>query len=109
MCVGPKGQVCVAVTEMKDGNHLCHLVTYRPGDKAPRDHGLVGVRNPDFTAFTDSSGKPLPSHHGFFKTPDGTTTTKYVILGVCEARDGAVYILALSPYTVLQVTPEQLK
>jgi hypothetical protein len=68
----------------------------------------VEVKNPDFTPFTDKDGKPLPSHHGFFKL-DGHTTTKYVILGACEAKDGAVYILALSPYTVLQVTPDQIK
>ena len=43
------------------------------------------------------------------KLPDGTTTTKYVILGVCEAHDGSVYMLALQPYTLLQVPPEQLK
>jgi hypothetical protein len=113
MCVGPRGQVCVAITapDPKTGAYLLHLVTYRPGDKAdkaPRDHGVVEVKNPDFTPFTDQSGKPLPSHHGFFKL-DGHTTTKYVILGVCEARDGAVYILALSPYTVLQVMPDQLQ
>ena len=110
MCVGPKGQVCVAVTaqDEKTGAYLLHLVTYKPGDKAPRDHGVVEVKNPDFTPFTDKDGKPLPSHHGFFKL-DGHTTTKYVILGVCEAKDGAIYILALSPYTVLQVQPDQLK
>jgi hypothetical protein len=109
MCVGPNGQVCVAATahDAKTGAYLLHLVTYKPRDKAPRDHGLVEVKNPDFTPFTGKDGMPLPSHHGFFKL-DGHTTTKYVILGVCEAKDGAIYILALSPYTVLQVLPDQL-
>jgi sugar lactone lactonase YvrE len=110
MCTGPKGQVCVAVTgqDAKSGAYLLHMVTYKPGEKAPRDHGIVEVTNPDYTPFNDKDGKPLPSHHGFFKL-DGHTTSKYVILGVCEAKDGAVYILALSPYTVLQVQPEQIK
>jgi sugar lactone lactonase YvrE len=110
MCVGPKGTVwaAITVTHPKVGN-LLHLVSYRPGDKAPRDHGPVSVRNPDFTEFTDKAGKPLPYHGGFLKLPGGITTTRYVTMGVCEARDGNVYILALHPYTVLQVAPERLK
>jgi hypothetical protein len=32
-----------------------------------------------------------------------------VILGVCEGRDGFVNILALQPYTVLRVAPDQLR
>ena len=39
----------------------------------------------------------------------GVTTTKYVILGVCEGRDGYVNIMALHPYSVLRIAPEQLK
>ena len=34
---------------------------------------------------------------------NGKTVTRYVIMGVCEARDGNVSILALHPYSVLQV------
>jgi len=37
------------------------------------------------------------------------TTTKYVILGVCEARNGDVYVLALHPYSVLRVKAADLK
>ena len=54
-------------------------------------------------------GKPLPFTSGIVKLPDGTTTTKWVILGVCEAKDGSVYSMALVPYTVLQVTRDQLR
>jgi sugar lactone lactonase YvrE len=110
LCVGPKGTVWAAVTEgTKDVPQLHHLVSYRPGDKAPRDHGRVAIRNPDYTDLMGKDGKPLPFHAGIVKLADGTTTTKWVILGVCEAHDGAVYTLALQPYTLLQVTPEQLK
>jgi hypothetical protein len=110
MCVGSGGTVWAAITvaHPKVGR-LLHLASYRPGDKAPRNHGPVAVANPDFTEFTGKDGKPLPFHGGFVKLPGGTTTTRYVILGVCEARDGNVYILALHPYSVLQVAPEQLK
>jgi len=110
MCVGPKGTVYAAVTvpNKKLGGHLHRLVSYKPGDKAPRDHGPVKVTNPDFTTFTDKNGKTLPFHGGFTKVGD-VTTTKYVILGVCEARDGDVYVLALHPYAVLRVKAADLK
>jgi sugar lactone lactonase YvrE len=105
MCVGPTGDVWVAVTEAAQGINLLHLVTFRPGDRIPRDLGPVAIRNPDYTEFTDTEGKPLPFHAGLVKLPDGTTTTRHVILGVCQARDGQVYVLALQPYTVLQIQP----
>ncbi len=104
MCVGPSGAAWCAVTEKAKGINLLHLVRYRPGDKAPVDLGAVEVRNPDFTEFTDAAGKTLPFHGGFTKLDDGRTVTRYVIMGVCEARDGSVYILALHPYSVLQIS-----
>jgi hypothetical protein len=110
MCVGPTGVVWAAITEAdaQIGQKL-HLVSYRPGDPAPHDHGPVSIRNHDYTPMTDSSGKPLPFHGGLVALPDGTMTTKHVILGVCQARDGNIYILALQPYTLLQVAPEELR
>jgi hypothetical protein len=108
MCVGPKGTMWAAITESHSKvGQLLHLVSYRAGDKAPRDHGLVSVSNPNFTEFTDKSGKPLPFHGGFGKFGD-VTTTKYVILGVCEAKNGDVHILALHPYSVLRVSAKEL-
>jgi sugar lactone lactonase YvrE len=105
LCVGPTGAVWAAVTEATQGIQLLHLASYRAGDKAPHDHGPVGIANPNYTAFTDKDSKPLPHHAGLHKMPDGTITTKYVILGVAQSRDGMVYALALSPYTLLQVMP----
>lgn len=110
MCVGPKGDVWVAVTEMApEGIHLNHLVGYRAGEKAPTDFGAVAIRNPDYTEFVDKEGKPLPYHGGLFKTADGVTTTRYVILGVAEGNDDNVYILSLLPYSVLQVSTKGLR
>lgn len=103
MCVGPSGAAWCAITEVVDGVHVPHLVRYRPGDAAPVDLGVVHVRNPNFTEFTDAAGKPLPFHGGFFKLQSGETIARYVILGVCESRDGNVNIMALHPYSVLQV------
>lgn len=104
MCVGRSGTVWVAITEKApEGISLLHLVSYRPGAAAPVDHGPVAVRNPDYTSFTDADGKTLPFHGGLFQTADGKTTTRNVILGVCEGLDGSVYALALHPYTLLQI------
>lgn len=103
MCVGPTGTAWAAVTEGVEGINMLHLVRYRPGDKAPVDLGVVSVRNPDFTDFTDKAGKPLPFHSGFFKLQNGRTITRYVILGVCESKDGNVNIMAMHPYSLLQV------
>jgi hypothetical protein len=110
MCVGPQGQVWIAPTvpDPKVGR-LLRLVSYKPGDKAPCDHGPVAISNPDFTEFKGKDGKELPFHSGFIKLHDGVTTTRYVILGVCQAKDGRVYVLALHPYAVLEVDPKQLR
>jgi len=109
MCVGPTGTVWATVTEGKDGIQWNHLVSYRPGDARPTDHGIVSVRNPDFTEFKDKSGKDLPFHGGLYRAPDGTTTTRYVTLGICQSQEGGVYILGLHPYMVLQVQPPPQK
>jgi sugar lactone lactonase YvrE len=108
MCAGPKGRMWAAITESHSKvGHLLHLVSFSPGDRAPRDHGPVSVSNPNFTEFAGKDGKPLPFHGGFVKFGD-VTTTKYVILGVCAARNGDVYILALHPYSVLKVAAKDL-
>src|SRR5262245_49018133 len=109
LCVGPKGDVYAAVTESGSSEkvqNLPHLVRYRAGDKGPVDLGAISVSNPDFTVFTDKEGKPLPFHGGFTKLADGTTTTQYVLMGVAQGRDGAVYVLALHPYAVLKIVAE---
>ena len=103
MCVGPSGTAWCAITQNVDGIRMLHLVRYRRGDNAPVDLGAVAVRNPDFTKFTDKDGKTLPFHGGFTKLKNGKTVTRYVILGVCETKNGNVNILALHPYSVLQV------
>jgi len=108
MCVGPNGTVWAAITEWhSEVGHLLHLVSYRPGDKAPRDRGPVAVNNPTFTEFTDKAGKPLPFHGGFGKVGN-VTTSKYVILGVGAARNGDVHIMAMHPYSVLRVAAKDL-
>jgi hypothetical protein len=110
LCVGPTGQVWASVTTTSayPGVRLHHLVSYSQGDAAPRDHGVVAIKNPDYTEFTDKAGKPLPFHGGTFKTPDGVTTSRHVTLGICQTRAGGVYVLMLQPYTVLEIAPDAL-
>jgi sugar lactone lactonase YvrE len=109
MCAGPDGSVWAAVTEhgLADGP-LLHLVSYRPGTKAPRDHGVLGVANPDFTTFTDSKGKPKPWHHTMPKKKDGTRSP-WQPMGVCALPDGSVYVMTIAPFTLLRFGREQVK
>ncbi len=111
MCVGPNGTAWAAITENVEGfGSKLHLVSYCVCETGgPKDYGVVKVTNPDFTEFKDKDGKDLPFHGGFVKQDDGSALTRYVILGVCQAKSGAVYILALHPYSVLEVLPEALK
>lgn len=104
MCVGKSGTCWIAVTEAApEGINLLHLVSHKPGEKDPTDHGCVAIANPDYTPMTDASGKNLPFHGGQITLKDGTVTTRHVILGVSEGLDNNVNILALIPYTLLQV------
>jgi sugar lactone lactonase YvrE len=105
MCVGPDGKVWAVVLEK--GKHL-HLVSYRKGDQAPRDHGELFVSNPQYTPFKDPTGKALPWHHGMKTLSDGKMTPLYH-MGVCEARDGSVYVTVIYPFTVLKIAPKDLQ
>ena len=109
MSVGPDGTVWAAVTQqgLPEGAVL-HVVSYRPGAAAPRDHGIVGISNPDFTPFTGADGKPLPWHHCIRKTPHGRFTP-WVPMGVCPAQDGSVYVTTIAPFTLLRFAPEALR
>lgn len=111
MSVGPDGAVWAAVTEhgLKDGPKL-HLVSWRPGAKAtaPRDHGRVGVSNPNFTTFTDANGKPRPWHHTMPKAKDGTRSP-WQPMGVCATRDGSVYVMTIAPFTLIKFDKAKVK
>lgn len=110
LCVGPTGDVWASITESSPlGISLHHIVSYKPGDKSPRDHGPVSIQNRDYTPLKDASGNLLPFHSGTFETPDGMLTSRHVTLGVCQARSGSVYALMLIPYTVLEISPAALK
>ena len=103
VCVGPTGTVWASVTHKVPGYRRHHLVSWRPGDRQPKDHGPVAIANPRYTAFKGQNGKPLPYHHGFHQLPSKIFTTKYVTMGVCEGRDGFVNLLVMHPYTLLRI------
>jgi sugar lactone lactonase YvrE len=101
MAVSPSGIVWAGVATTFEGQEqLLHVVSYRPGDAATKDHGPIAVKNPDFTTFNGPDGKLLPWHHGFFKAADGALLPRYVIMGICGAKDGTVYVTTIYPYTV---------
>jgi hypothetical protein len=101
MCVGPDGAVWAGVAVTTPiGGQLLQVVRYRPGEPAPRDLGPVAIGNPDYTTFVGAGGKEKPYHHGVFRLKDGTLVPRYVIMGICAATDGTVYLTTLYPFTV---------
>jgi outer membrane protein assembly factor BamB len=103
-CVGPDGTVWAGVAATYKGRDpSLHLVSYRPGDAAPRDHGPLAIRNPDYTTFVGADGKPLPWHHGVYKTESGVLVPRYVIMGICATRDRKVYLTTLYPFTLHEI------
>ena len=106
MCVGPGGEVWMGVSATPPGGpSRLHLVSFRPGDAAPRDHGPVAIRNPAYTRFADAEGKGLPWHHGVTRAGDGTLVPRYTIMGICLAPGGTVYLTTLYPLTLHEIRP----
>lgn len=104
LCVAPDGTVWAGVAATRpDKQKRLHVVRYHPGDKAPRDYGPLAISNPDYTEFTDKSGKVMPWHHGVHQ-PDGEPLQpRYVIMGICAANSGTVYVTTLYPFTVHEI------
>jgi hypothetical protein len=102
MCVAPTGVVWCAIKAKYDARRsFPHLISYKPGDATPIDHGPLAVENTDFTPLTDRKGAPLPWHQGFPRFGDGNMIPSTVLLGICVTRD-AQYVLGLAPLTLLE-------
>jgi hypothetical protein len=101
LSVAPNGTAWAAVTAKFAARRFARLVSYKPGDAAPIDHGPLAVKNADYTPFVDRKGEPLPWHHGFRRFGDGNLLPTAVLLGVCATRE-AQYVLALAPFTLLE-------
>ena len=101
LCVGPDGTVWAGIAAKfpKRGQFL-HLVSYRPGSSGPVDRGPLAIGNPDYVETKNADGKVKPYHHGVYRLPDNKLLPRYVIMGICAARDGTVYVTTLYPFTV---------
>ena len=109
MCVDLKGKVWMGVSQQVKGvGSRCHLVSYTPGAAGPRNHGPVGIANPDYIELTDKDGKAKPWHHTLRKEKDGTFAP-WQPLGIAASADGTVNILTLAPFTLIRFSAEQLK
>lgn len=108
LCAGPTGIVWMALSEPGPTGPRAHLVSYTPGAKAPRDHGIIAVANPSYITLTDSKGKLKPWHHTLRREKDGTLTP-WQPLGIAAGADGSVYVTTLAPFTLFRFTPKQLR
>ncbi|MCA9213092.1 MAG: hypothetical protein KDB27_08510 [Planctomycetales bacterium] len=95
MCVGPDGTVWAGVMATFEGlSQVPYLISYTPGDDGPVNHGPIAISNPDYTSFEG------PQKHGVHRPFDEKLIPRYVIMGICAARDRTVYITTLYPFTV---------
>ena len=109
MAIGPKGDVYAVVRVDNDTKFgtgfLHHLARYDPKTGRIEDRGVIRVKNPDYVAFNDGSGKQKPFHHGFHTLPDGALTPLHHHMALIVAGDGTVYITVICPFTLLRIAP----
>jgi len=107
LTMGPDGKVYALIRVDNDTGfgtgYLHHLLRYDPKTKLHEDLGVLAVKNPDFFAWKDKEGKPLPWSHGYHTLPDGTLTPLHINQGLTVAPNNTVYALILYPYTLLKI------
>ncbi|MEY4568430.1 MAG: hypothetical protein RLY14_3400, partial [Planctomycetota bacterium] len=105
LCVAPDGRVWAGINASFEGqSDALHLVSYRPGDLAPIDHGPLAISNPDYVQVKDGDGKDKPWHHGIYKLDDqDILVPRYTVMGICAAKNGTVYLTTLYPFTLHEV------
>jgi sugar lactone lactonase YvrE len=104
LCVAPDGTVWAGVNATFAGRgDFLHVCSYRPGDPAPIDRGPIAIGNPDYAVFADAAGQTKPHHHGVYRLKDGTLVPRYVVMGICAAGDGTVYVTTLYPFSIHQL------
>jgi hypothetical protein len=87
-----------------------HITRYDPQSNKVEDLGVIAVKNPDFFNFKPGAdGKTPPFSHGYSTLPDGMLTPQYQPLGSIVAHDGTVYVLILYPYTLIRISPDDMR
>jgi hypothetical protein len=109
LCVDPQGVVWAGIqgtfeNDKKQKENFLELVSYTPGQSGCKNHGRIFISNPKYTTFQDADGKALPWHHGVYER-EGKLLPRYVVMGICAASDGTVYVTTLSPFTVHALKP----
>jgi len=108
--VDRKGRVWAMVSQQIPGyGKTHHLCRFDPKTGVSQDLGVPYVRNPGYVEFKDAAGKVKPWHHGFWTTPEGRLTALHHHMALKVARDGAVYITIVSPFTLLRLSRESVK
>jgi hypothetical protein len=105
LCVAPDGRVWAGINASFEGQpDALHLVSYRPGDSAPIDHGPIAISNPDYVEVKDEQGKDKPWHHGIYRLDDqDILVPRYTVMGICAAKNGTIYLTTLYPFTLHEV------
>jgi hypothetical protein len=105
LCVAPDGRVWAGINASFEGQpDALHLVSYRPGELSPIDHGPIAISNPDYVAVKDEQGKDKPWHHGIFKLDDQhILVPRYTVMGICATKNGTIYLTTLYPFTLHEV------
>jgi hypothetical protein len=114
LIVGHDGNVYALMridNETKFGaGYLHHLVSHDPATGTMRDHGVLGVKNPDWFDFSPGKdGKPKPWSHGFHKLPDGTYTPLHVHMALIQAKDGTLFATSIYPFTLMRIEAKEYK
>lgn len=109
LSIAPDGRVYAVVrVDNKTGfggGYLHHLARYDPRSGRIEDLGVLAVKNPDYYDFAAKK----PWSHGFHKLPDGTWTPMHAHMALLAARDGALYVTIIYPFTLLRIDPKDVK
>ena len=101
MTVADNGTVWagVVVSSKAEDNWL-HVVSYRPGDAAPTDHGAIAISNLDTAAFDVTSREPSTRSNAVDQLDDGTLIPRGSLMAINAHSNGNVYVLTLNPLTL---------
>lgn len=89
----------IAATFPDQGTSL-RVVSWKPTHQSMVDHGPIAIGSIEGLELQDANGQTKPWHHGIEVRSDGRLVPRYVIMGICPASDGVVYMTTLYPFTL---------